>query len=199
VISAAVARWLLLLHAVLAVALVGAATHWLVWLVRLVRGQPGRIRSVRRFALIAMALYGATMAIGLVMYPTYKARVKLEFLTQSAVTAADARARLEASEDLAARIEGRPARDAGAGALTTLERAAGRRNVRIARWFDVKEHWAAVGLVLGLAALATLAVWDPRRDGRGPRGFVLAAVGGTAAIAWLAALVGLMTTATRSF
>ena len=198
-LSAAVARWLLILHAVLAVALVGAATHWLVWLVRLRRGQPGRIRSVRRFPVIAMVLYGATMAVGLVVYPTYKARVKLEFLMQSAATSADARARVLASEDLAARVEGRPAREASEGTLIAIEREASRRSVRIARWFDVKEHWAAVGLVLGVAALAVLAAWDPRRDERGPAGFALAAVGGTAAITWLVAIIGLITTATRSF
>jgi hypothetical protein len=199
VLSAVVARWLLILHAVLAVALVGAATHWLVWLVRLVRGQPGRIRSVRRFAIIAMVLYAATMIVGLVVYPTYKARVKLEFLAWPAMTSADARARLTAAEELAARVEGRPVREPGPTALTELEREASERSMKIARWFDVKEHWVAVGAVLGLAALAVLAVWEPRRDGRGPGGFALAAVGGTAAIAWLAAIIGLVTTATRSF
>lgn len=198
-LSAVVARWLLILHAVLAVALVGAATHWLVWLVRLVRGQPGRIRSVRRFAIIAMVLYAATMIVGLVVYPTYKARVKLEFLAWPAMTSADARARLTAAEELAARVEGRPVREPGPTALTELEREASERSMKIARWFDVKEHWVAVGAVLGLAALAVLAVWEPRRDGRGPGGFALAAVGGTAAIAWLAAIIGLVTTATRSF
>lgn len=198
-VSTAVARWLLILHAVLAVALVGAATHWLIWLVRLVRGQPGRIRSVRRFAIIAMSLYVATMAVGLALYPTYKARVKLEYLVQSSATSGDARARLEASEDLASRVEGRPARAASPAQLAELERAAAKRSVKVARWFDVKEHWVAVGVVLGLAALAVLAVWDPRREGRGPSGFALAAVGGTAAITWLAAVIGLITTATRSF
>ena len=198
-LSTAVARWLLIAHAVLAVALVGAATHWLIWLVKLRRGQPGRIRSVRRFALIAMALYVATMAIGLVLYPTYKARVKLEYFTRPAVVSADARARLESSEEMSARIEGRPARTAGAGTLSELELTASKRGARIARWFDVKEHWVAVGVVLGLAALAVLAVWDPRRDGRGPGGFAIGAVAGTAAITWLAAIIGLITTATRSF
>jgi len=199
VVSAAVARWLLILHAVLAVALVGAATHWLIWLVRMTRKQPGRIRSVRRFALIAMALYVATMAVGLALYPTYKARVKLEYLTRPAMVGADVRARIESAEDLSARLEGRPARTASPGMLTDVELAAGKRAARIARWFDVKEHWVAVGVALGLAALAVLAVWDPRRDGRGPSRFALGAVAGTAAITWLAAIIGLLTTATRSF
>lgn len=198
VLSAVVARWLLIVHAVLAVALVGAATHWLIWLLKM-RKQPGRIRSVRRFALIAMVLYGATMTVGLVLYPTYKARVKLEFLQRPAAVGADARARLETSEELSARIEGRPVRTASPGQLTELEREAGQRSARIARWFDVKEHWVAVGVALGLAALAVLAVWDPRRDGRGPTSFAIAAVAGTAAITWLAAIIGLITTATRSF
>ncbi|HVV82810.1 MAG TPA: hypothetical protein VHE35_07005 [Kofleriaceae bacterium] len=198
-VSPAVARWLLVLHAALAVAVVAAATHWLTWLLKLVRGQPGRIRSVRRFALIAMVLYLATMAAGLVLYPTYKARVKLEYLTRSTAVSADARARLEASEDQVARLEGRPAREANPALLDALERDASKRSARVARWFDVKEHWVAVGVVLGLAALAVLASWDPRRDGRGPSTFAIGAVAGVVAITWLAAVIGLVTSATRSF
>jgi len=199
VLSAAVARWLLVLHAILGVALVGAATHWLIWLIKTARDQPGRIRAVRRFARIAMALYAATMAVGLIVYPTYKVRVKLEFLTRSAAVSDAARARLLGSEDLTARIEGRPARTVSPSTLVEVERAASKRAVRIARWFDVKEHWVSLGLVLGFAALVVLSVWDPRRDGRGPTGFALAAVAGVAAITWLAAIIGLLTTMLRSF
>lgn len=198
-VSTALARWLLIVHAVLAVALVGAATHWLIWLVRMVRGQPGRIRAVRRFAIITMALYVATMVVGLVLYPTYKARVKVEFLTRSAAIAADARMRLETAEELAAKVEGRPVRTASPTTLLDVERDASRRSAKVARWFDVKEHWVAVGVILGLAALALLIAWDPRRDGRGPSTFALGAVAATAAITWLAAIIGLITTATRSF
>lgn len=197
-LSTDAARWLLVLHGVLAVGLVGASTHWFLWLLK-VRRQPGRIRAVRRFSLIVMALYLLTMGLGLVVYPTYKARVKLEFLTRSAMVAADARARLTMAEDLSARVEGRPVRTPSPTTLSEVERAAAQRGVRIARWFDVKEHWVAVGLILGLVALAVLAVWDPRRDGTGPGGFALGAVGLTAAITWLAGIVGLITTATRSF
>lgn len=198
-LSAAVARWLLIVHAVLAVALVGAATHWLLWLIKLRRGQPGRVRAVRRFGVIAMALYVATMVVGLVVYPTYKARVKLEFLTRPAAVASDVRTRLVEGEALAARIEGRPAREVTDAALEVRAREASRRAVRIARWFDVKEHWVALGLVLGLAALVVARAWDPRADGRGPGTFAFGAVAGTAAIVWLAALIGLLTTAARSF
>lgn len=197
-ISAVAARWLLILHAVLGVALVASATHWFLWLWK-ARTQPGRIKAVRRFAIIAMALYVAAMVVGLVLYPTYKARVKLEFLTRSAAVSADARGRLETSEDLSARVEGRAARTAPPSVIAEVERDASERAVRIARWFDVKEHWVAVGIVLGLAALAVLMAWDPRKDERGPIGFALAAVGLTAAITWLAAIIGLLTAATRSF
>ncbi len=198
-LDADAARWLLIAHGVLAAAAVAATTHWCVWLWPFTRGRFPKLPAVKRFGIIAMALYLVAMAGGLLLYPTYKARVKLEFLTSAPAVLEDAAARVHAAEELAARAAGRPARALDPGVVLHATRDAPDRADKVARWFDVKEHWVAVGLLLGLAAMAALLAWDPRRDGRGPLTFVVLGALGTCAVTWLAAIVGLMTTATRSF
>lgn len=198
-LSIETARWLLIAHAVLAFAAVASCTHWCVYLWPLARGRWVRIRAVKRFGVIAMAIYLVTMIGGLVLYPTYKAKVKLEYLTSSRAVLDDAAARVHAAEELVARVEGRPARALEPGAVLRATGEAPERAEKIARWFDVKEHWVAVGAILGLATLVALLWWDPRRDGRGPVAFVVLGAAGTTAVVWLAAIVGLITAATRLF
>ena len=198
-LSIETARWLLIAHAVLAFAAVASCTHWCVYLWPLARGRYVRVRAVKRFGVIAMALYLVTMVGGLVLYPTYKAKVKLEFLTSSRAVLDDAAAREISAEALDARVEGRPARALEPGAVLRATEAAPERAEKIARWFDVKEHWVAVGAILGVATLIALLWWDPKRDGKGPVAFVALGAAGTTAVVWLAAIVGLVTAATRSF
>ena len=72
----------------------------------------------------------------------------------------------------------------------------------MARWFDTKEHWAAVGLLLGVALAAIGRAWRPGPDDPVQDGPVVVVVVGAiavAAIAWYATIVGLLTTMTRSF
>lgn len=193
------ARWLLVLHAVLAFAAVAALTHWCVYLWPWIRGRYVRTRAVKRFGVIAMALYLVTAVGGLVLYPTYKARVKLEYLANARAVLDDHAERARAAEEITARAEQRPARVLDPGAVLRETGHEADRAERVARWFDVKEHWVAVGAILGLAALAMLLWWDPKRDGRGPLMFVALGAFGTTAVVWLAAIVGLVTAATRSF
>jgi hypothetical protein len=198
VLDPAAARWLMIAHGVLAAAAVAATTHWCVWLWPFRRERYARLRAVKRFGVIAMSLYLVAMSGGLLIYPTYKARVKLEFLTSSTAVLDDAAARMHATELVAARAADREPRTLEPGAILRATRDAPERAEKVARWFDTKEHWVAVGLMLGLAAMAVLLAWDPRRDGRGPLTLVLCGALGTCAIAWMAAIIGLMTTATRS-
>ncbi|MBE7450906.1 MAG: hypothetical protein HS111_19055 [Kofleriaceae bacterium] len=197
-LDATSARWLMILHGVVAAAAVAATTHWCVWLAPFARGRYRRVPAVKRFGVIAMALYVVTMALGLYIYPTYKARVKLEYLTSSQVVLDDAAARLRSAEQVAARAADREPRALDPGAITRATRDEPIRTEKVARWFDVKEHWVAVGLLLGLATMAVLLAWEPRRDGRGPLVFVGLGAVATCAVTWLAAIIGMLTTATRS-
>lgn len=201
-LSLDVARWLLIAHAIIGGAATAAATHWVVWLWPLWRGRTTRARGMRRFAVITMALYVLAMVIGLVLYPTYKARVKLEYLNRPSSVIDDAAARALAHDELLDRAAGLPPREVDVDRARQRAGDSPERAKKIARWFDVKEHWVAVGLLLGLAVMAVLLVWRPAsaeetRDG--PIAFIVLGAMLVAAILWLAVIVGLATTATRSF
>jgi hypothetical protein len=171
------ARLVLVVHAVLGGSLVASSTHLVVWMRGYLRGQYGRRRAVRRFSSIALVLFGLTFVAGNLAYPTYKVRVRAGYLENPAAVAAD----LET-------------RGAGAGEVD----AALDETERVARWFDVKEHWAAVGLILSAACWLVLRAWDPVRHGGAVVPAVLGLAVGAAATAWFAALVGLVTASYRA-
>jgi hypothetical protein len=171
------ARLVLVLHAVLGASLVAATTHLVVWMRGYLRGAFPRQRAVRRFSSIAVALFGLTFAVGNLAYPTYKVRVRAGYLENPAAVAADLAARGEPAD----RVE---------PALATTS--------RVARWFDVKEHWAVVGLMLAAACWLILRVWDPTRHGAAVAPLVFGLAVGASAIAWLAAIVGLVAASYRS-
>jgi hypothetical protein len=198
ILDAEPARWLLVLHTALGVAAVAASTHLCVWLRKYLRGQHGKRRAVRRFAVIALALHASAFLIGNLTYPTYKTRVRAEYLDAPSVLEADAIARVRQAASVRARSQGQPApviSDADA-AREVGGVAAGAE--RIARWFDSKEHWVAVGLVLAIAVAALVRAWDPERDGDAPAPFLMLAAVGACATVWYAAIVGVLTASWRA-
>jgi hypothetical protein len=187
VLTETAARWLLLLHAAVGVAAVGAATHLAIWLRRYVRGQR---RSVVRFAALTLGLQLAAVGAGLAVYPTYRVEVRAAYLERPEAIAAERALRQAALAELAAR-EGAPA--------PVLEEADARaaRAARAARWFDVKEHWVALGLLASIALTGALAAWDPRRGP--PIGSILLGIAViVAATAWAGAAIGVLTAAWRA-
>ncbi len=190
-LSESAARWLLVLHTALGVAAVGAATHLVLWLRRYVRGEHGRRRAVVRFAWLVLALQGAAFLAGNVMYPTYKVEVRAAYLENAAATSADS----QLHERELARIAGREgvAPPRGAATESLVKRAA-----ETAHWFDIKEHWIALGIFVQAALLLLLAMWEPRRDGGAISWVVLGLACIVAASVWLGAIVGVMTAAIRA-
>jgi hypothetical protein len=191
VLTEAAARWVLVLHTALGVAAVGAATHLVIWSRGFLRGEFGRLRAVRRFAWIALALQLAAFAAGNVMYPTYKVEVRAAYLESGAVVAAEQESRAHALERVAAR-EGARA-PAPTATQELVRRAAGS-----ARWFDIKEHWIALGILASLGLVLVLGFWDPRAGGRElvPVVFGLAVI--VAGTVWLGAVIGVATASWRA-
>ncbi len=192
------ARTWLILHGVVGAALVASSTHLVVWTRGLWAGKAGRWRGVRWFAAITLALYVAAFAMGNLLYPVYKVRVRVEYLDAPAAIRAEAEARAAAH----ALVESRRT-----GVDVPPARFDAPQLGGVARAFDVKEHWAALGMVLAFAAFALAWRWDPRRDGAevatasgshvaGKALFCFAV--GTAACAWLGAIMGLYVSSFRS-
>ncbi|HSK01726.1 MAG TPA: hypothetical protein VK932_10815 [Kofleriaceae bacterium] len=190
-LSESAARWLLVLHTALGVAAVGAATHLVIWMRGYLRGQHGRRRAVRRFAWISLALHAAAFLAGNAVYPTYRVEVRAAYLDNAGAITAERAARQRELERIAAR-EGSPA--PVLAPASEQVRAAG----KAARWFDVKEHWVALGLLASLGLVLVLALWDPRT---GSPAIAPAALGLAIVIAgtvWLGAIVGVLTSSWRA-
>lgn len=175
---------LLVVHAVLAAAAVGAATHAVLWLRRSLR-DGGRQRAVRRFGQLTLLLVALTFAVGLIIYPTYRTRVRAEFLDNAAAIAAT-RAAAQAA---------RPAPAVAPGPDALDEEVA--RAARIARWFDVKEYLALVALLASAALALILSAWRPEAAAS-IGGVTLGLAGLVAALLWATAIIGVVTASVRA-
>ena len=190
-LTEAAARWVLVLHTALGVAAVGAATHLVLWSRGFLRGSFARLAAVRRFAWIVLVCQLLAFAAGNVMYPTYKVEVRTAYLeNREAVAAAQSSHNLQLAR-IASR-EGTPAPEPTAPSELVHQAA------RAARWFDIKEHWIALGILASLALVLVLAFWDPRTAGRElvPVVFGLAAI--VAGTVWLGAVIGVFTATWRA-
>ena len=189
-LTEAAARWVLVLHTLLGLAAVGAATHLVVWLRRLAT-RNGALPAVRRFAWLTLALQVGAFLAGNLMYPTYKVQVRVAYLESPAAIASDHTLRQQEIARVSAR-EGLPAPEATPTA--TLVRQA----QKAARWFDVKEHWVALGVIACAALVLVLMLWDPRRDGRALAPVITALAVAVAGTLWLGAIIGVLTASWRA-
>jgi hypothetical protein len=191
VLTETAARWLLVLHLALGVAAVGAATHLVIWLRPYLRGEFARHRAVRRFAVISLLLHLGGFAVGHVVYPTYRVEVRAAMLENSAAVAKDVETRQAVIAKIAAKEGARPSELAPAA--DTIKTAAA-----AARWFDVKEHWIALGLFASLGLVLLLWAWDPKRDGAVPAPVVFWLAVVVAGTLWIAAIIGVLTATWRA-
>ncbi len=203
-------QWLLVVHTVLAFATLAISTHLVLWLRPYLRGVYGNQRGVRRFAAWSVATYVATMLFGLALYPTYRVRVRAEYLDNpSAITrSVEAKARAEATarrhnEESRSYRLGETPRDRSVPQRSAEEIAieaeqSVKRGVHLSRWFDVKEHWSALGLLMSVGLLFILSTWDPKKGREGIRYVVLGLAISVALSTWAAALIGLLSASARS-
>ena len=180
------ARALLVLHTALGVGAVASGTHLVIWLRRYVRGAHNR-RAVLKFAWWFFALQLGAFTLGVTMYPTYKVEIRTAYLENQPALAVEQAARAHAIGS----VEKADARDEPATA-DLVKRAA-----KAARWFDVKEHWIALGLLLSAATLLVLSLWQPE-DGPALSPILLAMATIAAGTTWLGAIIGVLTAAWRA-
>ena len=189
-LTEAAARWMLVLHTALGAAAVGAATHLVLWARGFLRGSFGRLRAVRRFAWLLLVLQSLAFLAGNAMYPTYKVEVRTAYLENSEAIAAAQAAHQRQLDRITEREGEAPIAPSVTGELV-------RRAAASARWFDVKEHWVALGILASLALVLVLSFWDPRTSRElVPVVFGLAVV--VAATVWLGAIIGVLTAAWRA-
>jgi len=205
---------LLTLHAILAFLTVALSTHLAVWLGRnYCRGRFAKRRAIVRFSVLSLVAYALTMVLGLALYPTYRVRVRAEFLEnpsrihRSTEVEMLARARALEQDRQARRYRsaGSKAPDLGAQVpklspdeLRAAAEAKVQHAAKLVRWFDVKEHWALLGLLLSFVVCGILLQWKPDKSSKSIAKPVTALAFGAAGIAWAAALIGLATAAARS-
>ncbi|HET7506156.1 MAG TPA: hypothetical protein VFK02_34290 [Kofleriaceae bacterium] len=189
-LTEAAARWVLVLHTLLGLAAVGAATHLVVWSRDLRRGAFGRLRAIRRFAWIALVLQLLAFGAGNIMYPTYKVAVRSAYLENREAVATDQAERQRQIERVARREAAEAPEATATGELV-------KSAARTARWFDIKEHWIALGILASLALVFVLGFWDPRTSRElVPIVFGLAVI--IAGTVWLGAVIGLVTASWRA-
>jgi hypothetical protein len=73
-------RALLVLHAAGSVVLIGAATHHALEMRHYLRGRFGRVAIEKIYAKVVGAAYAITFALGALLYPTYRVRVRAAYL-----------------------------------------------------------------------------------------------------------------------
>ena len=191
VLAESAARWLLVLHTAVGVAAVGAATHLVLWLRRYLRGGAGKRRAVIRFAYLVLALQLAAFVAGNVMYPTYKVEVRAAYLENAPAIAAQEAERARAIERVAEREHAHAYEPTATAELV-------RRAAQAARWFDVKEHWIALGILVSIALVVVLSVWDPQQGGAVIKPIVMSLAFVVAGSVWFGSIVGVLTASWRA-
>jgi hypothetical protein len=176
------ARPLLVVHAICAAVLVGSTTHHLVWLRGYLRGDFKRQSGEQRFALIAACAFVSTFLVGNLLYPTYKVRVRAEFFDSPRAVAAELKLREAEHKELGVK-------PAGAGVQPSL--------APVARLFDIKEHWVALGCASSLLLLVLSRLAHPR-ELRAVLPLYLGLAIVACGTAWWGAIVGLVTASFRS-
>jgi hypothetical protein len=177
------ARPLLICHAIAAAVLVGASTHHLLWCRHYVWGNYGRVKAERRFATITTTAFVTTFVLGNLLYPTYKVRVRAEYLDNPPAIAEEVR--LRTAQHAVVGVRSPPAPTVVASLSP------------IARVFDIKEHWVALGCMASVVLWVLSRKVHPKDEPR-----VLWLYLGLAMVqcgtAWMGAIVGLVTASYRS-
>lgn len=191
------ARWLLVLHAVLGAATVAVTTHLVVWTRHFPRGEFSRITGVRWFAAVGLGLYLTQFLLGNVLYPTYKVRVRTEYFDLGSAIRADAENRREARDTADQRRRADAGHDGRGVGFTGPPPVMHDDLTWVSRLFDIKEHWAALGIPMCAGACALTFV-RLKEGGAATGKLLFLCAAGAALSAWLAGLIGVFVASYRA-
>ncbi|HZS42533.1 MAG TPA: hypothetical protein VFF06_37140 [Polyangia bacterium] len=177
------ARPLLIVHAVAAAVLVGATTHHLLWSRHYLFGRFNTYKGERTFAWVAAAAFVTTFLVGNLLYPTYKVRVRAEYFDSPQAVAAESALRTQQHQVSRVAVAGAPERG-----LTLTS---------VARLFDIKEHWVAIGCAASLVLLVLSRRAHPKDHPR-VLWLYLGLSATACGAAWFGAVVGLLTASYRA-
>jgi uncharacterized membrane protein YciS (DUF1049 family) len=177
------ARPFLICHAIAAAVLIGATTHHLLWCRHYLWGSYGHAKAERRFATICAIMFVSTFIVGNMLYPTYKVRVRAEYFDNATAISDEVKLRVAQHKLVGMTPPPTPT------VVTSLG--------PIARLFDIKEHWVALGCAASVALWVLSRKLHPKDEPR-----VLPLYVGLSAVqcgtAWLGGIVGLVTASYRS-
>ena len=183
IVFESIARPLLVCHAIAAAVLVGATTHHLLWCRHYLVGRYNQQKAEKRFATICAAAFVSTFVLGNLLYPTYKVRVRAEYFDNPPAIADEVKLRSAQHRVVGVSTPPLP---------TTVASLS-----PIARMFDIKEHWVALGCMASVALWVLSRKAHPKDERR-----VLVLYVGLSAVqcgsAWFGAVVGLMTASYRA-
>ena len=146
--------------------------------------------SLRAFARLAFLFYSATFVLGLVIYPTYKVKVRVGYFEKVESP------RALSSEQADAGIR---AQSTGQGLPPDhshdLKLDSGRTLVRL---FDIKEHMAFLGWLSMALCFVGIRYWDEGVANAVYSNSMLALAGMACFATWWSGVVGLIVSASRS-
>lgn len=145
-------KFLLVLHALLAMLLIGSMTHNVLITTRYLWGRFHKVKLEKLYVKVAFTAYLLTFSLGSLLYPNYRYHVRAQYLDKQAPWA------------------------------TNL--------------FDIKEHWAAIGLALFGVYLILSLTMDPQKDRPVLFLYVFLSVI-LAVIVWFAVIAGLLVTSVK--
>ncbi len=144
---------LLILHALMAVLLLGSLTHNVLISVNYLRGKFAKIRLEKLYVKVGFVAYLLTFGLGAIIYPNYRYHVRELYFDLKMPWASNL--------------------------------------------FDIKEHWAGIGLALFVAFFLLSRTIDPRSDRRMLLFYVFLSAT-LAGIVWFGVIAGLLLVSYRS-
>lgn len=174
------------MHALVAICTVATTTHLVLWIRRALKDKRHSVKALRNFARLAFLFYSVTFILGLVIYPTYKVKVRVGYLERVAIPSS-----IQVTEDKGPAPRANPA-------PLDIEESKASRGQRLARLFDMKEHLALLGWLAMVLCFFAFRFWDDGATSAFYRKSIFTLALLACLATWWSGIVGLVVSASRS-